>query len=84
MKTTKPGGIIEIPKFPCPKWDKVKPQLTFPGKPEEHVEESAREWSSHIKALLKGNARGLTNARRDQLAKLDRQLEAFLGVLTNR
>ena len=41
-------------------------------------------WSRHIKALLKGNARGLTNARRNQLAKLDRQLEAFLGVLTNR
>jgi hypothetical protein len=80
MKTAKPIGISETPKFPCPKWNSKKPgALSFPGTPQEHVEESVREWSSHIKALLKGNARGLTNARRNQLAKLLRQLEGFLG-----
>ena len=79
MKTAKPIGISETPKFPCPEWNSKPGSLSFPGTPQEHLEESAREWSSHIKALLKGNARGLTNARRNRLAKLDRQLEAFLG-----
>jgi hypothetical protein len=79
MKTAKPIGMSETPKFPCPEWNSKTGTLSFLGTPEEHVEESAREWSSHIKSLLKGNARGLTNARRNQLAKLDRQLEAFIG-----
>jgi hypothetical protein len=79
MKTAKPIGISETPKFPCPKWNSKAGTLSFLGTPEEQQNECAREWSSHIKALLKGNARGLTNARRNQLAKLHRQLEAFLG-----
>jgi hypothetical protein len=80
MKTAKPIGISETPKFPCPKWNSKKPgTLSFPGTPQEQHKECAREWSGHIKALLEGNTRGLTNARRKELAQLDRQLKAFLG-----
>jgi hypothetical protein len=79
MKTAKPIGISETPKFPCPKWDKVTGQLNFFGTPVEQHKECARVWRRNIKALLEGNTRGLTNARRKELAQLDRQLEAFLG-----
>jgi hypothetical protein len=80
MKTAKPIGISETPKFPCPKWNNKIRTLSFPGTPEEQHKECARVWRRNIKVLLEGNARGLTNARRKELAQLDRQLEAFLGV----
>jgi hypothetical protein len=79
MKTAKPIGMSETPKFPCPEWNSKTGTLSFLGTPEEPVDESAQKWRRHIKALLEGNTRGLTNRRRDYLAKLDRQLEAFLG-----
>ena len=79
MKTAKPIGISETPKFPCPKWNKKTGTLSFLGTPEEQHNECAREWRRNIKALQEGNTRGLTNARRKELAQLDRQLEAFLG-----
>jgi hypothetical protein len=79
IKTAKPSGKTEAAQFACPKWDKVTQQLTFPGTPEEQHKECARMWRRNIKVLLEGNARGLTNARRKELAQLDRQLEAFLG-----
>ena len=81
MKTTQTGGISDTPRFPCPKWNPKKPgTLSFPGTPEEHVQECARAWVPRIKVLLEPNAHGLTNPRRNYLSKLLRQLETFLGL----
>ena len=60
MKTAKPIGISETPKFPCPKWDKVTGQLNFFGTPVRNMKKCARVWRRNIKALLEGNTRGLT------------------------
>ena len=53
MKTAKPIGISETPKFPCPEWNSKPGSLSFPGTPQEHLEESAREWSSRYKGASK-------------------------------